>query len=81
VAHRVEGRGQVEADENGDLLVVGCGVYTVQDLQQCSVGRMMLFVCRLELAEIPRTVVSEVQTCQHKSLKHFEMVTRFDIGL
>jgi len=33
VAHRVEGRGQFEADENDNLLVVGCGVYIVQDLQ------------------------------------------------
>jgi len=70
VAHHVEGRGQVEADENIDLLVIGCGVFTVQDLQQCSFSRMLLAVCRLELAEIPGTECVRVQTCQHKPLRH-----------
>jgi len=55
MAHRVEGCRQVQADENGHLLVIGCRVYTVQDFQQCSLSRMLLPVCRLELAEIPGT--------------------------
>ena len=64
----VEGRQQVEADQDSDLLVVGRREDSVQNLQYCSLRVIFFSVCRLELAEVGRSEQVGPQACQYESL-------------
>ena len=48
----VERGGQIETDQDGDLLVISRRVNTVEDIQQCSLGRVTSSVRQLLLGEV-----------------------------
>jgi len=70
VADRVEGRGEIEAYKQCDLLSVSRSVDAVKDVEQRRLGRVSLPVGRLPLAEVLGVGEVGMQTCQHKSLEH-----------
>ena len=43
---------QIETDQDGDLLVISRRVNTVEDIQQCSLGRVTSSVRQLLLGEV-----------------------------
>jgi len=69
VVDGVERGGQIETDQDGDLLVISRRVNTVEDIQQCSLGRVTSSVCRLVLAEVDGAVQMWPQSCQDESLQ------------
>jgi len=46
VVNGVERGRQIETDQDGDLLVISRRVNTVEDIQQCSLGRVTSSVCQ-----------------------------------
>ena len=65
----VERGGQIETDQDGDLLVISSRVNTVEDIQQCSLGRVTSSVRRLVLAEVDGAVQVWPQSCQDESIQ------------